>query len=87
MKIVPTPKVRPKNLTIGGRYKCVARLFCEAWGLRKLQHFYHMTRNDTRRADLLYPMSVDNSLGDFVQKRRREILKKLLTNYFFNNIL
>ena len=62
-------------------------VFCEAWGLRKLQHFYHMTRNDTRRADLLYPMSVDNALGDFVQKRRREILKKLLTNYFFNNIL
>lgn len=61
--------------------------FCETWGLRKLQHFYHMTRNDTRRADLLYPMSVDNALGDFVQKRRREILKKVLTNYFFNNIL
>ena len=39
-----------------------------------------MTRNDTRRADLLYPMSVDNALGDFVQKRRREILKKVLTN-------
>ena len=46
-----------------------------------------MTRNDTRRADLLYPMSVDNAPGDFVQKRRREILKKVLTNYFFNNIL
>ena len=35
----------------------------------------------------MYLMSVNNVLGDFVQKRRREILKKVLTNYFFNNIL
>ena len=46
-----------------------------------------MTRNDTRRADLLYPMSVDNALGDFVQKRRREILKKVLTKHSESSIV
>lgn len=42
-----------------------------------------MTRNDTRRADLLYPMSVDNALGDFVQKKEERNLKKGVDKLFF----